>query len=75
MPSAAINSIDHDHRAHLSCVRMGISNLKSATEILHSLVHNDGDEEHLRWVAEKLLNDASDLHKEFSEKLGACIEP
>jgi hypothetical protein len=74
MPAAGINYRDHDHRAHLLHTRAGILDLKRATEILHSLVHNDGDEGHLRWMADKILNDASDLHQHFSENLGVCID-
>ncbi|QPF88434.1 hypothetical protein IC762_30475 [Bradyrhizobium genosp. L] len=46
MVSAEMN----DHLVDLSDTQVKISNLKSAADILHSLVHKDGDEAHSRWM-------------------------
>ncbi|MCP3395404.1 hypothetical protein NLM27_42560 [Bradyrhizobium sp. CCGB12] len=74
MSSAAIKYIDHDHHAHLSRVRAGLTSEKRDGDP-YTRLYNDGDEEHLMWMADKLLNDVCDLHKECAENLAACIEP
>jgi hypothetical protein len=64
---------NRDHLVNLCNTQVAISELKSATEILHSLVHSNGDESHLKWMADKLLNDASDLSERFSKEFGAHV--
>lgn len=71
MLSAEMN--DRDYLVDLSNTQVEISNLKSAADILHSLVHNDGDEAHLKWMADKLLDDAYELSKRFSKAFDAKI--
>lgn len=69
MLSAEMN----DYLADLSNTQVEISNLKSAADILHSLVHNDGDEAHLKWMADKLLDDVYELSTRFSKAFDAKI--
>ncbi|TGN80509.1 hypothetical protein EOW77_0028230 [Bradyrhizobium yuanmingense] len=68
------NAIDRDHVAHLSGIKYELSKLSSAADILHSLVHNDGDQVHLEWVADKLLDDTHKLFDEFIKSFGKIID-
>jgi hypothetical protein len=45
----------------------------TATEILHALVRDGGDEHHLKWVTDKVLDDVDELSKKFSEYFDADI--
>jgi hypothetical protein len=64
---------NYDHLVHLSNFQIDLSDLETATEILYHLVHNNGDEAHLKWVTEKLVDDADKLSKTFSEHFDADI--
>jgi hypothetical protein len=65
--------VERDHLVCLSIFEQEISSLKSATEILYGLVHENGDESHLRWVTDKILNDVAELSRKFSEDFGVDI--
>ncbi|MGY4414868.1 hypothetical protein ACVWW4_006604 [Bradyrhizobium sp. LB7.1] len=55
-------------------IKYEISKLRSAADILHSLVHNDGDQDQLEWVADKLLDDTHKLFDEFAKSFGKIID-
>lgn len=45
----------------------GIRDLARAAAIIHEMVFNQGDEEHIMWMADKLLEDTGKLVTVFDE--------
>lgn len=62
-----IEADSQDHLVHLNNFQVDLSSLVAATEILHTLVHDGGDDHHLKWVTDRLLDDADKLSKTYSE--------
>ena len=68
-----IEAENRDHLVHLNNFQVDLSKLDAAIGILYSLVHENGDEHHLKWVTDKLSDDVAELAKTFSKYFDADI--
>ncbi len=49
----------------------GIRDIHRAAALTHNLIYNEGDDEHIKWMADKLVEGTRDLIKDFEEALAA----
>lgn len=52
----------------------GIRDMARAAEILHGTIYNDGDAAHVKWLADKLLEDSGKLVATFDNLWEAKLE-
>jgi hypothetical protein len=52
----------------------GIRDLARAAEIFHEMIYNNGNDEHIKWMADKLLQDTGELVADFEALWEAKLE-
>jgi len=52
----------------------GIRDLARAAEIFHEMIYNDGEDSHIKWMADRILLDTGKLVAEFEALWEAKLE-